>query len=69
MTPEVEDAARRSVLVAFPKMSLGPGGKIVADDGRVVCTMNLKDWTLPEAFAFASAFIAAGALLDERKHQ
>lgn len=54
--------------VPFPEMALGADGRIVAADGRVVCTMNLRDLTLTEAFAFANAFIAAGAALDRCRH-
>ncbi len=51
--------------VPFPEMELGQDGTIWTTGNKdnppmKVATMNLKDLTLPEAFAFASAFIAAG---------
>jgi len=59
MTSKVEEARRLLVKVPFPDMTLAANGEIVAQDGRVVCTMNLVDLSLTEAFTFATAFIAA----------
>lgn len=59
---KLQDAIDYTRRVPFPQMELGAAGAIVAD-GKLVATINLKDWTLTEAFAFASAFIAAGEAL------
>ena len=64
MGKKTEDASDYMRRVAFPAMELGAAGAIVDTDGRLIATMNLKDLTLTEAFAFASAFIAAGEALD-----
>lgn len=37
----------------------GAGGTLVNNDGIVVCTFNLKDLSLREAFAYADLFIDA----------
>jgi hypothetical protein len=61
---KVVEAKRLLSDVPFPEMMLGANGTIVAHDGRLVCTMNLRDLTMPEAFAFAKAFVAAGEAID-----
>ncbi len=63
MIAKILEAQHLLARVPFPDMELGANGQIIAADGRVVCTMNLKHLTLPEAFAFAKAFIAAGEAL------
>ncbi len=61
---KVSEAQDLLARIPFPPMELGADGRIVALDGRIICTMNLKGLTLPEAFAFAKAFIAAGEALQ-----
>ena len=63
MGDAVQEAMEYFARVPFPEMALGADGKIVAADGRLICTMNLRDLTLTEAFAFAKAFVAAGEAL------
>lgn len=64
MSAKVLEAQHLLARVPFPEMELGADGRIVALDGLVICTMNLKGLTLTEAFAFAKAFIAAGEALQ-----
>jgi len=46
---------------------LGSAGKILDSDGRLICTMNLADLTLGEAFAYASYFMASLDLATEAR--
>jgi hypothetical protein len=40
-------------------LDVGSGGAIIDDNGRLICTMNLKDLTLSEAWAYAQLMIFA----------
>ena len=68
MDDKIADAKAYLTKVPFPEMHLGPDGTIWAKPNQdrqavLVATMNLRDLTLTEAFAFASAFIASGEAL------
>ena len=67
MTDKIKDALAYLERVPFPEMELGADGTIWTEGGLKVATMNLRDLTLPQAFAFASAFIAAGEALAEHE--
>ncbi len=43
---------------------LGAGGTIYDRHGRVICTVNIKDLTLPEAWAYANLFHFAATNCD-----
>ena len=60
MSDRIEYARGYLAKVPFPEMEIGAGGTIWTKAGVKVATLNLRDLTLPEAFAFASAFVAAG---------
>ena len=64
---KLQNAIDYASRVPLPQMEMGAAGTIMAN-GKVVATMNLQDLTLTEAFAFASAFIAAGEALDLIEH-
>lgn len=63
MTDKIKDAQAYLQRVPFPEMELGSDGTIWTKEGMKVATLNLRDLTLPQAFAIASAFIAAGEAL------
>ncbi len=69
MSDRIKDACGYLSRVPFPEMQLGPDGTIwtlPTQDAKAmkVATLNLKEMTLLQAFAVASAFIAAGEALD-----
>ncbi len=43
---------------------IGAGGTIYDRHGRVICTVNIKDLTLPEAWAYANIFHFAATNFD-----
>lgn len=45
-------------------LTLGAGGTIYDGQGRVICTVNIKDLTLPEAWAYANLFHFAATNCD-----
>lgn len=45
-------------------LMLGAGGTIYDRQGRVICTVNIKDLTLPEAWAYANLFYFAATNFD-----
>ena len=63
MSGRIKEAREYLARVPLPEMELGSDGTIWTKEGMKVATMNLRDLTLPQAFAFASAFIAAGDAL------
>jgi hypothetical protein len=53
---EVRDRLSRQPV---PGMAFGPGGTVVDKSGRLICTFNLRDLTLGEAFTLAQMLIVA----------
>ena len=69
MSDRVKAAIECLSKVPFPEMELGPGGTIWTKPtsnkpSMKVATLNLRAMTLPEAWAWGSAFIAAGEALS-----
>lgn len=69
MSDKIRGAAECLARVPFPEMELGPNGTIWTKpaDGRKpvrVATLNLRGLTLPEAWAFGTAFIASGEAIS-----
>jgi len=61
--PRISDALAEVVELTakqpVPEMKLGANGTVVSIDGRIICTFNLRDLTLPEAFTFAKLLTVA----------
>lgn len=54
--------ALEAVLARQPiraNLDVGIGGTILDDNGKLICTMNLKDLTLSEAWAYSQLMIFA----------
>lgn len=57
--PSIKDVSELLAAQPILDMEIGAGGKVVDINGRLVCTFNLKDLTLSEAFTLAKLLIVA----------
>lgn len=60
LEPTIDEVRELLAKQPIPEMELGNGGKVVDKDGRLICTFNLRDLTLPEAFTLAKLLMVAG---------